>query len=51
MSFEKYGNPEKIVPLEEEEVEVIEEHMAKTGKNIVDLDDDEREDLHAALDE
>jgi len=51
MAFKKFGNPEKIVPVEKDETEIILSHISKTGKSIEDFTDEERESLHNDIDQ
>ena len=50
MSFQKFGDKEKIVPLDNEEQLVIQSHVVKTGKAVQDFTDEERDSLHVDLD-
>jgi DNA primase len=51
MGFQKFGDAEKIVPLDEKEQDVIQSHIAKTGKSVQDFSDSERDSLHSDLDQ
>lgn len=46
----KYGTPEKIETLTEEENEVIDNFKTKTGKTLLELEDEERKELREELD-
>lgn len=48
--FKKYGETAKLEVVPEQEVKVIEAHIAKTGKLIKDFSDEEREELYRDLD-
>lgn len=50
MAFQKFGDREKIKLLDNEEVNVLQSHVAKTGKAIQDFSDEERTDLYDQLD-
>jgi hypothetical protein len=50
MSFQKFGDKEKIVPLDNEEQLVVQSHVVKTGKAVQDFTDEERDSLHIDLD-
>lgn len=51
MGFQKFGDSKKINKLSEKESQVIEDFKVKTGKTIQDLNDEERKEFRASLDE
>lgn len=51
MGFQKFGDAEKIAPVDEQEQNVIQSHIAKTGKSVQDFSDSERDLLHSDLDQ